>query len=126
MMTASRERTGPPPRLLDVQRPSAKRGHSLRTILAYLDWTTGFILLHGKRHPRDLTNAEVGRFLGHVAQRDKGGCSPGDRGQRATGERRGRTATLPRKLFGNRSFGNNQCHRNATVNVLPRWRGQFA
>jgi len=82
VITASRERTSPPPRLLDVlQQPSAKRGHSVRTIRAYLDWTTRFILFHVKWHPRDLTKAEVSRFLGHVAQWDKEGCSPGDRGR---------------------------------------------
>jgi hypothetical protein len=63
----------PPPRLLDVlQQAAAERGHSAETIRAYGDWTMRFIVFHGKRHPRDLTNAEVGRFLGHVAQTDKG------------------------------------------------------
>jgi Phage integrase, N-terminal SAM-like domain len=60
------------PRLLDVlQQAAAERGHSVETIRIYVDWTTRFILFHGKRHPRDLTNAEVGRFLGHLAQTDK-------------------------------------------------------
>jgi len=71
---ASREQTSPAPplRLLDVLQPAAaKRGHSVETIRADGDWTTRFILFHGKRHPRDLTNTEVGRFLGHVAQTDK-------------------------------------------------------
>ncbi len=43
----------------------------METIRAYGDWTTRFILFHGERHPRELTNTEVGRFLGHVAQTDK-------------------------------------------------------
>jgi hypothetical protein len=37
----------------------------------YVDWTTRFILFHGKRHPPDLTNADVGRFLGREAQTEK-------------------------------------------------------
>jgi hypothetical protein len=28
--------------------------HSIGTELAYVDWVRGFILFHGKRHPRDL------------------------------------------------------------------------
>src|SRR5438552_2414257 len=64
----------PAPRLLDVlQQVATERGHSVETIRAYGDWTTRFILFHGKRPPRDLTNAEVGRFLGHVAQTDRQG-----------------------------------------------------
>lgn len=47
------------------------RAHYVETIRAYVDWTTRFILLHGKRHHCDLTNAEVGRFLGHVVKTHK-------------------------------------------------------
>ena len=57
------------PRLLDVLGHAAKeRGHSAETIRAFVDWTTRFILFNSKRHPRELTNAEIGRFLRHVAQ----------------------------------------------------------
>jgi hypothetical protein len=73
---ASREQTtpAPPPRLLDVlQQAAAERGHSVETIRAFPDWTTRFMCSTAKRHPRDLTNAEVGRFLGHVARTDKEG-----------------------------------------------------
>jgi len=46
----------PPRRLLDVlQQAAAEPGHSVESIRAYVDWTTRFILFHGKRHPRDLT-----------------------------------------------------------------------
>jgi len=103
---ASSEQTSPAPTscLLDVlQRAAAERGHSVETIRAYWDWTTWFILFHGKRHPRDLTNAEVGRFLGHVAQTDKDALRASEAAG-ATGEARVRPATLPWKLFedGNR------------------------
>src|SRR5262249_23517170 len=61
-----------PPRLLDVLRQVATaRGHSLDTIREFVNWTTRFILFHCKRHPRELTNCEIGRFLGHVAQTEK-------------------------------------------------------
>ena len=80
---ASSEQTspGPPPRLLEVlQQAAAERGHSEETIRPYVEWTTRTMLFHGTQHPRDLTNAEVGCFLGHVAQTDKN-CAPGDQGR---------------------------------------------
>ena len=59
----------PSPLLLDVLRHAAtERGHSAETIREFVDWTTRFILFNSKRHPRELTNAEIGRFLRHVAQ----------------------------------------------------------
>ena len=83
-IAASREQTSPaPPRLLDVpQQAATERGHSVETIRAYVDWTTRFILFHGKRHPRDLTNAEVGRFLGHLRSRGTVVCRGAGDGHR--------------------------------------------
>ena len=83
-IAASREQTSPaPPRLLDVpQQAATERGHSVETIRAYVDWTTRFILFHGKRHPRDLTNAEVGRFLGHLRSRGTVACRGAGEGHR--------------------------------------------
>jgi integron integrase len=37
----------------------------------YTGWTRRFVLFHGKRHPRELGPADVGRFLEHVAQSEK-------------------------------------------------------
>src|SRR5208337_498268 len=63
--------TPAPPRLLDVlQQAAAERRHSVETLRASGDWTTPFILCRGNQQPRDLTNAEVGRFLGHRARTD--------------------------------------------------------
>jgi len=54
------------------QRPALSFSWNLILSL-YVHWTTRFIMFHGKRHPRDLTNGKVGRFLGHVAQTHKAG-----------------------------------------------------
>ena len=57
-----------PPRLLDSLRHAVRvRHYSIRTEDTYLDWVRLFILLHGKRHPRDLDGAEVAAFLTHLA-----------------------------------------------------------
>jgi integron integrase len=58
-----------PPRLLDLGRQVARSrfgqdGPGDRCA----HWTLQFVLFHGKRHPRDLTPGDVGRFLEHVAQ----------------------------------------------------------
>jgi integron integrase len=37
----------------------------------YARWTRRYILFHGKRHPRDLSAGDVGRFLEHVARAEK-------------------------------------------------------
>src|SRR5262249_7298642 len=57
-----------PPRLLDQVRQLLRLGrYALATEECYVRWITRFILYHGKRHPRDLGAAEVGRFLTHLA-----------------------------------------------------------
>ena len=43
------------------------RHYSIRTEQAYVDWIRRFILFHGKRHPKELGEAEVGRFLTWLA-----------------------------------------------------------
>jgi hypothetical protein len=62
----------PPPRLLDQLRLAAREhfgqdGPGER----FADWTRRLILFHDKRHPRDLTAANVGRFLHDVAHTEK-------------------------------------------------------
>ncbi|HKI32838.1 MAG TPA: phage integrase N-terminal SAM-like domain-containing protein [Gemmataceae bacterium] len=61
-----------PPRLLDLVRQVAlarfgQDGPGER----YAEWTRRLVLFHGKRHPRDLSPGDVGRFLEHVAQTEK-------------------------------------------------------
>ncbi len=60
------------PRLLDHIRQAAL-AHFGRTEPGdrYAEWVRRFVLFHGKRHPRDLGNADVGRFLEHVAYAEK-------------------------------------------------------
>jgi integron integrase len=56
------------PRLLDrVRLVCRARHYSLRTEDAYHDWIKRFILFHDKRHPRDMAEPEVNRFLTHLA-----------------------------------------------------------
>jgi hypothetical protein len=43
------------------------RHYSIRTEDAYIGWIMRFILYHGKRHPKDMGEAEVGAFLSHLA-----------------------------------------------------------
>ena len=56
------------PRLLDQVRDKIRALHySLRTEETYVHWIKRFILFHGKRHPREMGEAEVGAFLTHLA-----------------------------------------------------------
>ena len=43
--------------------------YSIRTEDAYVLWARRFILFHGKRHPLEMGEAEVGAFLTHLAVR---------------------------------------------------------
>ena len=43
------------------------RHYSIRTEQAYLDWIKRFILYHNKRHPREMGETEVSRFLTYLA-----------------------------------------------------------
>jgi|SRR5271166_307349 len=114
-----------PRRLLDVlQLAAAERGHYVETIRAYVDGTTRFILFHDKWYARELTNGEVGHFLGHVPSAEKDPFLA-IKAARTTGDGPARPATLPRKSFGNRSLGNERCHPIARTKVLPGHRGRF-
>jgi len=71
-MTAPPSLVAAPPRLLDLVRQVAQArfgqdGPGER----YAHWTLRLVLFHGKRHPRDLSPGDVGRFLSHVAQTEK-------------------------------------------------------
>jgi integron integrase len=57
-----------PPRLEESFRRVARALHlSHRTEDAYWGWVRQFILFHGKRHPREMGEAEVAEFLTHLA-----------------------------------------------------------
>ena len=59
---------GSKPKLVDEVRKVMRRQHySLRTETTYWEWIRRFILYHGKRHPREMGEAEVTEFLSHLA-----------------------------------------------------------
>jgi integrase len=56
------------PKLLVQVRNKLRTNHySYRTEQQYLTWIRRFILYHGKRHPREMSGAEVERFLTYLA-----------------------------------------------------------
>jgi site-specific recombinase XerD len=58
-----------PKKLLDQVRDLMRLKHySIRTERCYCDWIVRFIRFHGKRHPRDMAEAEVTAFLTHLAR----------------------------------------------------------
>lgn len=62
----------PAPRLLDeVRRVLRLKHYSLRTETTYVAWIRRFILTNDKRHPRDMGEAEVERFLSALAVEGK-------------------------------------------------------
>jgi integrase len=57
------------PRLLERVRSAIRvRHYSRSTEKAYVTWIRRFILFHGKRHPEDMGEAEIGRFLTSLAK----------------------------------------------------------
>lgn len=57
-----------PPRLLDRVREAIRiRRYSRRTEKAYIGWIRRYILFHGKRHPVDMGETEITRFLSSLA-----------------------------------------------------------
>jgi len=56
------------PRLSDQVRDTLRRKHySYRTEKTYLHWIRRFIYFHSKRHPRDMAEPEIAKFLTHLA-----------------------------------------------------------
>jgi hypothetical protein len=51
-------------KLLDQASEVMRFKHSIRTETCYRDWIKRFILVHGKRHPREMGSAEITRFEG--------------------------------------------------------------
>ena len=63
------------PKLLEQVRDAIRRKHySLRTEEIYVHWIRRFIYFHGKRHPRDLGEAEVTAFLNYLARERNVAC----------------------------------------------------
>jgi len=56
------------PRLLDQVRTAARSRHySSLTEQAFVSWIRRFVLFHDKRHPDEMAEPEVSRFLTHLA-----------------------------------------------------------
>jgi hypothetical protein len=56
------------PKLLDQVREHIRVKHySYRTEQAYVQWVKRFILFHNKKHPKDMGEKEITRFLSHLA-----------------------------------------------------------
>jgi Phage integrase, N-terminal SAM-like domain len=54
--------------LLDQVRDLLRYKHySIRTEQAYVDWIKRFIDFHGRRHPKEMGEAEISAFLTHLA-----------------------------------------------------------
>lgn len=59
------------PRLLDQVRQAIRTRHySDKTEKAYVHWTKRFIFFHNKRHPSEMGEPEIGRFLSSLAIED--------------------------------------------------------
>ena len=62
------DRPAPKPRLLDQVRHAIRTRHySHRTEEAYVGWIRRYILFHGKCHPATMGDAEIARFMTHLA-----------------------------------------------------------
>jgi len=61
-----------PPRLLDQLRAAARAaGPAEAAVTSFAAWACRYIRFHGKRHPRAMGRAEIGRFLEHVVRPEK-------------------------------------------------------
>jgi len=68
------------PRLLDRVRAAIRvRHYSNRTEKTYVHWIRRFVVFHGKKHPAEMGEAEVARFLTHLAIDD--GVAPATQNQ---------------------------------------------
>ena len=67
MIDAARPVQGKPKLLEEVRQVLRFRHYSLRTEQTYVEWIRRFILFHGKRHPREMGEREIGAFLTYLA-----------------------------------------------------------
>src|SRR3989304_3366115 len=59
-------------KLLDQVREVIRKKHySIRTEQAYVDWIKRYILFHQKRHPKDMGENEIARFISFLAMEKK-------------------------------------------------------
>ncbi len=66
--SASASSSAPKPKLLDQVRQAIRTRHySDRTEKAYIHWIKRYIFFHDKRHPQEMAEAEIARFLSSLA-----------------------------------------------------------
>jgi len=71
---------GQKPKLLDQVREAIRMRHySMRTEEAYVSWIKRFILFHGKRHPLEMGEDEITRFLSALAVHEQVSASTQNR-----------------------------------------------
>ena len=59
------------PKLLDQVRSAIRTRHySIRTEEAYIGWIKRYIFFHHKRHPKEMGEAEINRFLSYLAEKE--------------------------------------------------------
>jgi hypothetical protein len=67
-LAASVSASAPKPKLLDQVRQGIRTRHySPKTEESYIHWIKRFIFFHNKRHPAEMGEAEIGRFLSSLA-----------------------------------------------------------
>lgn len=58
----------PPKKLLEQVRNVIRLKHySYKTEKSYVNWIKRYIIFHGKRHPREMGEREIEKFLTHLA-----------------------------------------------------------
>jgi integron integrase len=68
VLTNSVASRAPKPKLLDQVRAAIRSRHySSKTEKAYIHWTRRFIFFHDKRHPLEMAEPEIARFLSSLA-----------------------------------------------------------
>ena len=66
--TASAPSSSAKPKLLDQVRQAIRTRHySPRTEETYVHWIKRFIFFHNKRHPAEMAEPEIARFLSNLA-----------------------------------------------------------
>jgi hypothetical protein len=62
----------PKPKLLDqVRQVIRMRHYSPKTEGSYVRWIKRFIFFHNKRHPAEMAEPEIARFLSNLARRER-------------------------------------------------------
>ncbi|TMP41141.1 integrase [Pseudoalteromonas citrea] len=55
------------PFLESVRTELRTRRYSIKTEKVYLYWIKSFIIFNDKKHPKDISNPDIERFLNHLA-----------------------------------------------------------